>query len=155
MAEESRAGLTDSVVITADAATIMGVITDFESYPEWMSGVEEMEVRRRDRRKRGTEVRYKVDAVLTKIEYVLSYTYDDEEGRIEMGYVEGDLEDVNSWYLLEELGEGRTEVTYHYDVSYSVPRALKGPLARRLLKQVDRRVMNSALKDLKKKVESL
>ncbi len=155
MADESSAGLTDSIVINADPETILGVLGGFESYTDWMSGVEEIEVLKRDKKKRGTEVRYKVDAVLTKIEYVLSYNYKDADNRIDIGYVEGELEDVNSWYLLEPLDEGRTEVTYHYDVKYSIPKALRGPLAKRLLKQVDKRVMNSALKDLKKRVESM
>ncbi len=155
MAGESRAGLTDSIVINADPEAIMEALLDFESYPDWMTGVEEIEVRNRDGKKRGTEVRYKVDAVVTKLDYVLSYAYKDRERLIEIGCVEGDLEEVDSSYLLEPLDEGRTEVTYHYDVTYTIPKALRGPLARRLIKQVDKRVMNSALKDLKKRVESL
>jgi len=155
MAEESRAGLTDSIVINAEPEAIMEALLDFESYPDWMTGVEEIEVRKRDKKKRGTEVRYKVDAVITKLDYVLSYAYKDKENKIEIGCVEGDLEEVDSSYLLEPLGEGRTEVTYHYDVTYTIPRVLRGPLAKRLLKQVDKRVMNSALKDLKKRVESV
>lgn len=155
MAGESRAGLTDSIVINADPEAIMEALLDFESYPDWMTGVEEIEVRKRDGKKRGTEVRYKVDAVVTKLDYVLSYAYKDKERLIEIGCVEGDLEEVDSSYLLEPLDEGRTEVTYHYDVTYTIPKALRGPLARRLIKQVDKRVMNSALKDLKKRVESL
>ena len=59
-------------------------------------------------------------------------------------------------YISERDGKRRgTEVTYHYDVTYTIPKALRGPLAKRLLKQVDKRVMNSALKDLKKRVESV
>lgn len=154
MAEATKAGLTDSIVIHADAATINGVLLDFESYPEWMTGVEEIDVRKRDKKKRGTEVWYKVDILVTKIEYVLSYAYKDKENGIEIGYVEGDLEDCNSWYLLEPLDDERTEVTYHYDVAYSIPPALR-LVAKRLLKQVDKRVMKSALKDLKARAESL
>lgn len=154
MADESSAGLTDSIVIDAGPDSIMETLLGFESYPDWMTGIESIEVLERDGKKRGTRVRYRVDAVVTKIEYVLRYSYKEKENRIEIGYVEGDLEDVDSWYLLEPLDEGRTEVTYHYDVRYSIPRALRGPLAKRLLKQVDKRVMNSALKDLKKRVEA-
>jgi len=154
MADASRAGLTDSVVIDASVKQITDALLDFESYPEWMSGVDEMEVLERDKKKRGTKVRYKVDAILLKVNYVLAYGYDDKTGRIDLSYVEGDLEDVNSCYEFEPLDDGGTKVTYHYDVRYSIPRALRLP-ARGLIKQIDKRIMKSALKDLKTRVESL
>ncbi len=153
MADASKAGLTDSIVVNAGVDTIMKALLDFESYPDWMSGVEEIEVVKRDKKKRGTRVRYVIDAVVTKPDYILSYAY--KENRIDIGYVEGDLNDCNSWYVFEPLDDDRTEVTYHYEVSYSIPRALMNPLTKRLLKTVDKRVMNSALKDLKKRAESL
>ena len=154
MADASKAGLTDSVVINASIKEIIGALLDFESYPEWMSGVEEMEVLERDKKKRGTKVRYKVDAILIKVNYVLAYEYKDKDNRIELTYVEGDLEDVNSYYEFEPLDDDRTQVTYHYDVRYSIPRALRLP-AKGLIKQIDKRIMKSALKDLKARVESL
>ncbi|MFH1150520.1 MAG: SRPBCC family protein [Actinomycetota bacterium] len=153
MADTTSAGLTDSITINAGVDEIKGALLDFESYPDWMSGVEAMEVLKRDKKKRGTQVRYTVDIILRKISYVLSYSYDDKANRIDMGYVEGDLDDCNSYYEFEPLDDERTEVTYHYDVSYSIPRALMNPVTKRLLKSVDKRVMNSALSDLKKRVE--
>lgn len=149
---DKKGGLSETVTINADVETILDTLLDFENYPEWMSGVDQIEILESDGEGRGSRVKYKVDAVMTKIEYVLEYSYD--ENLVEIGYVEGDLEDVNASYTLEPLGEDRTEVTYYFDVSYSLPRALKGPMVKRLLKQIDKRVMKSALKDLKKKVES-
>jgi ribosome-associated toxin RatA of RatAB toxin-antitoxin module len=154
MADESKAGLTDSIVIDAPTEKIMEALIDFESYPDWMSGVISIEVVKRDTKKRGTQVRYVIDAVVIKPKYVLSYAYKDKGNRIEIGYVEGDLEDCNSWYQFEPVDDERTNVTYHYDVSYSIPKALMNPITRRMLKTVDKRVMTSALKDLKKRVES-
>ena len=151
MADASGAGLTDSIVVEATPEEITEALLDFESYPDWMSGVISTEVVKRDKKKRGTQVRYVIDAIVTKPKYVLSYVYKDN--RIEIGYVEGDLDDCNSWYEFEPAGEG-TKVTYHYEVSYSIPKALLNPISRRMLKTVDKRVMTSALKDLKKRVES-
>jgi ribosome-associated toxin RatA of RatAB toxin-antitoxin module len=153
MADAGKAGLTDSIVVNTGVDSIMEALLDFESYPDWMSGVLEIEVVKRDRKKRGTQVRYVIDAMVIKPKYVLSYAYRDNG--IDIGYVEGDLNDCNSWYKFEPLDGERTEVTYHYDVSYSIPKALLNPVTRRLLKTVDKRVMNSALKDLKKHAESL
>jgi len=152
MADASKAGLTDSIVINTGQDKILETLLDFESYPNWMSAVVSIDVVKRDKKKRGTQVRYVVDAVVIKPKYTLSYKYGDD--RIDIGYVEGDLEDCNSYYLFEPLDADRTEVTYHYDVSYSIPRALLNPVTRRMLKTVDKRVMNSALKDLKKQAEA-
>ncbi len=146
-------GLTDSVVVNAGEDAVMNVLLDFESYSDWMSNVVEMEVLSRDKKKRGTKVKYTIDILVKTISYVLSYTYSDD--RIDIGYVEGELDDCNSYYEFADLGSERTEVTYHYDVTYSLPKALNNPVSRRMLKTVDKRVMNSALKDLKKRVESL
>jgi ribosome-associated toxin RatA of RatAB toxin-antitoxin module len=149
---QKKGGLSESLVINADPENIKEALLDFESYPDWMSGVDEIEVLKHDRKGRGTEVRYVVDAVMAKIRYVLKYTYG--EDRIEISYVEGDLEDCNASYEFEPLDDDRTEVTYYFDVSYSLPKAFRGPIVKKLLKQIDRRVMKSALKDVKKRVES-
>jgi coenzyme Q-binding protein COQ10 len=152
MADESKAGLTDSTVVNATPDEIMEALLDFESYPDWMSGVISTEVVKRDKKKRGTQVRFVIDAMVIKPKYILSYTYKDN--KIEIGYVEGDLDDCNSWYEFEPQDDGGTKVTYHYEVSYSIPKAFLNPISRRMLKTVDKRVMTSALKDLKKRVES-
>jgi len=149
---QKKVGLSESLVINAGPDAIKEALLDFESYPDWMSGVDEIEIVKRDKKGRGTEVRYVVDAVMIKIRYVLKYSY--KENLIEIGYIEGDLEDCNASYEFEPLDDDRTEVTYYFDVSYSLPKAFRGPVVKRLLKQVDRRVMKSALKDVKKRVES-
>lgn len=155
MEEKRESGSTDSVVINATPEEIWDVLLDIESYPEWMSGVLETQILKRDSKKRPKQVKFVVDAVLTKVTYVLAYTYNVKERTIETSYVEGDLDDTKSRYTLEPLDDERTEVTYYFEISYALPRALKGPLASRLLKQVDRRVMKSALNDLKSRAESL
>lgn len=150
---ETKGGLSKSLVIDADPKTIKDALLDFESYPEWMSRVVNIEVLKRDKQGRGTQVKYTVDAVAVKINYVLKYSY--KKDSIEIGFVEGDLEDVTASYVFKPLDDDGTEVTYFYEVSYSLPKGLRGPLSKRLLKQLDKMVMKSALNDLKKRVESL
>jgi ribosome-associated toxin RatA of RatAB toxin-antitoxin module len=155
MASETKGGLKETIVINAPSETIKKALLDFESYPNWMSGVVETKVTSRDKKGRGTRVKYTVDAVLAKISYVLKYSYKDKENRIDISYVEGDLDDVEAYYEFAPLSKDRTEVTYYYKVSYSLPKALRGPIVGRLLKQVDKRVMKAALGDLKKRAEEL
>jgi coenzyme Q-binding protein COQ10 len=147
-------GLTDSIVVKADVDTIMKALLDFESYPEWMSGVEKIDVLKRDKKKRGTQIHYTVDIMVKNIEYTLAYAY--KENHIDITYVEGELEDCNSYYEFKPLDDDRTELVYHYEISYSLPNLIKkNPLAKRMLKSVDKKVMNSALGDVKKRAESL
>lgn len=155
MSPDTKGGLSDSLVIQANPEAVKKALLDFESYPEWMSGVIGIEVLERDKKGRGTKVEYNVDVVLKKINYVLEYAYKDKDNLIEIGYVEGDLDDVKASYKFEAVDDHRTEVTYYYQVAYSLPKTLRGPVVGRLLKQVDKRVMKSALNDLKKRVESL
>ena len=72
---QKKVGLSESLVINAGLDAIKEALLDFESYPDWMSGVDEIEIVKRDKNGRGTEVRYVVDAVMIKIRYVLKYSY--------------------------------------------------------------------------------
>ncbi len=153
MAGDGKSGLTDSVVVEAGADKVMDVLLDFDSYTEWMNNLLEIEVLERDDQGRGIKIRYKLDVTLTKVNYVLRFSYP-ESNRIDITFVEGDLEDCNSYYIIEPLEDGNTEVTYHYDIEYSIPRALK-LAAKKMIKQIDKKVMNSALYDLKARAESL
>jgi carbon monoxide dehydrogenase subunit G len=151
---EKKGGQSESLVVNADVDTVWETLLDFESYPEWMSGVDEIEVLAEDEEGLATEVRYRVDAVVMKLNYVLTYSYDEDGLKIEIGYKEGDLDDVNASYTFEPVDDESTKVTYLFDVAYSLPKGLRGPVVKRMLKQVDKRVMKSALKDLKSRAES-
>ncbi len=136
-----------TVGVDAPPRKVMEVLLDFESYPEWMSNVLETEVIKRDSRKRAKQVRYRVNAVIREVEYVLEYTY--KKDSIVIGYVSGDLRDVQAQYLLEDDGEGGTLLTYTFGADVGLP--LAGFMAKRL----NRSVMDAALKDVKARAEAL
>ena len=141
----------DSLVINASADSIMRVLLDYESYPEWMSSVYQTAVLERDEDGRPAKVRFVIDVVLDKVSYVLGYTY--REDGFDVYYVEGDLEDSSGSYTLKPLEDGRTQVTYEFVLAYQLPNFLKGAMVANLLKQIEERVLKSALYDLKNKVE--
>ena len=155
MADEGRAGLTDSIEVNADPETVMGVILEYEKYPEWMTNIKEIEVLERDGEQRGTKVKLKAKTVFTEINLVVRTSYDPGGNRLDSEVIEGDVRDCRASYNLEPLDNHRTRVTYHYEVTYSLPKALRGPLSIRLTKQVNKLMVKSALQDLKKRVESL
>jgi ribosome-associated toxin RatA of RatAB toxin-antitoxin module len=137
----------DSIVVKADPDTIMDVIADFEAYSEWQPEIKNVEVLETDEDGWATRVRFRVDAMITEVNYTLDYTYDDTSMSWTM--VEGDKVKSNDGsYTLEDQGDGTTLVTYHLEVEpgIRVPSVVR--------KQGAKRIANAALKSLKQRAES-
>jgi ribosome-associated toxin RatA of RatAB toxin-antitoxin module len=138
-----------SAEIYATPAEVMAVVAGFEAYPEWVAGMEEVEVLDRDRRGRGTRVAFRLRTPLGEQAYTLAYRYQPRDAGVTWTYVEGTLEDLAGAYVLEPAGDGATRVTYRLEVALAVP--LPGLVRRQAAKQIVR----SALSDLKRRVESM
>ncbi|MFL5881695.1 MAG: SRPBCC family protein, partial [Actinomycetota bacterium] len=135
--------------IDATPAEVMAVVAGFEAYPEWVAGMEEVEVLHRDRRGRGTRVAFRLRTPLGEQAYTLAYRYQPRDAGVTWTYVEGTLEDLAGAYVLEPADDGATRVTYRLEVALAVP--LPGLVKRQAAKQIVR----SALSDLKRRVESM
>jgi ribosome-associated toxin RatA of RatAB toxin-antitoxin module len=143
MAEQT----TSSIIVNAEPAAIMDVIADFDAYPEWADSMRETEVLSRDQAGLPKQVRFKVDAGAISDEYTLDYTWADNEVRwtlVQAKMVKG----LDGAYLLTDLGDNRTEVTYRLAVDVSIP--MIGMLKRK----AEKVIIDTALKGLKKRVES-
>lgn len=138
-----------STEVYATPAEVMAVVADFEAYPDWVAGLEEVEVLARDRRGRGTRVAFRLRTPLGEQAYTLAYRYQPRDAGLSWTYVEGTLEDLAGSYVLEPAGDGATRVTYRLEVALSVP--LPGLVKR----QAARQIVRSALSDLKGRVESM
>ena len=141
MAEQT----TSSIVIDAAPAAVMGVIADFEAYPSWAQGVKKAEPV--DAGKRPEQVYFELDASPIKDAYTLAYDWDGDDG-VSWSLVEGKmLKAMDGAYLLEDRGDGSTEVTYRLAVDISIP--MIGLLKRK----AEKVIIDTALKELKKRVE--
>jgi ribosome-associated toxin RatA of RatAB toxin-antitoxin module len=138
-----------SAEIDATPAEVMAVVAGFEAYPEWVAGMEEVEVLHRDRRGRGTRVAFRLRTPLGEQAYTLAYRYQPRDAGVTWTYIEGTLEDLAGAYVLERADDGATRVTYRLEVALAVP--LPGLVKRQAAKQIVR----SALADLKRRVESM
>lgn len=138
-----------SISVDASAAEIMEVITDFDSYPEW-SDVKSAKVLKRSRGGRPVEVAYEIAApVIGEARYTLAYEYDGDDGvSWTTREIEGKIRDIQGEYVLEELDEDETRVTYRLGVELgiSVPGFLR--------KQGEKQIIKTALEGLKRRVES-
>ena len=153
MAEQTSS----SIVIDAPAADVMGVIADFEAYPQWAKGVTTAEVTASydgedpGHAGRAREVFFALDVSPIKDEYTLSYKWEGDR-QVTWTLVQGKmLRSLDGAYILRELTSGAivsTEVTYRLALDVSIP--LIGMLKRK----GEKILIDTALKGLKKRVES-
>jgi uncharacterized membrane protein len=143
MADQS----TQSIVVDAPAADVMAVIADFPAYPQWAASVKKVEVLDDGDGGRARRVRFAIDQAMIRDEYVLEYTWDGDR-QVSWTLVEGQLQKRNDGsYTLTER-DGSTEVTYAITIDVNMP--LMGMLKRK----AEKVILDTALKELKKRVES-
>ena len=144
MAEQT----TSSIVIDAPPAQVMEVIADFAAYPTWAKGVQTADVVSTYDDGLAEQVFFSLDVSPIKDEYTLAYTWDGDRS-VTWTLVEGKmLRALDGAYVLRDLGNGSTEVTYRLALDVSIP--LIGMLKRK----GEKILIDTALKGLKKRVES-
>ena len=144
MAEQT----TSSIVVDAPAAEVMAVIADFPAYPEWAQGMKKAEVVEEGAGGRADKVHFELEAAPIKDSYTLAYDWKGDSS-VTWVLTEGKmLKAMEGAYALEPSGSG-TEVTYRLAVDLSIP--MIGLLRRK----AEKVIIDTALKGLKKRVESL
>lgn len=137
----------DSIVVHGAPEAVLDVVADFDRYPEWQEEFRGVEVLETDENGWGTRVRFVVDAKVLQATIVLAYTYEDAAMRWTL--VEGDgIRRNDGAYLLEDLGDGTTRVTYEVEIEPSIP--VPGMLRRKAAK----RIAEGALRGMKQRVEA-
>ncbi len=135
------------IVIAAPPDAVMAVIADFDAYPEWAKGVKQTEVLSDYDDGRAGEVRFVLDAAPIKDEYTLRYEWDGDK-QVTWKLVEARmLRAMEGAYVLTSQGD-QTDVRYELAVDLSIP--MIGLLKRK----AEKVVVDTALKGLKKRVES-
>lgn len=136
-----------SIVIDADKQAVMAVIADFEAYPQWSSAIKSVTVDETGDDGRGTTATFTLDAGVLKDTYTLAYDWDGDN-RVDWHLVSGRaLKAQVGSYELRETG-GQTEVTYRLAVELAVP--MLGLFKRK----AEKAIIDTALKGLKKRVET-
>jgi uncharacterized membrane protein len=142
MADQSS----QSITVDAPAAEVMAVIADFPAYPEWVSAAKQVEVVEPGPDGRAKQVHFVLDAGAVKDDYILDYTWDDDR-KVSWNLVKGQMQkrQEGSYTLAES--DGRTEVTYRITIDLSIP--MLGMIKRK----AEKVILDTALKELKKRVE--
>src|SRR2546430_4412591 len=127
----------------------MEVLSDFEAYPDW-TDVKKTEVVKTDEQDRPTEVFYEVSQFGITAKYTLAYAYSADDGGMTWTTAsvdEGPIKNIEGEYVLEELDEDETEVTYRMTLD------LKTKLPSIIMKRGEKMIIRNALDGLKKRVE--
>src|SRR5262245_27815208 len=103
----------------------MAVIEDYEAYPTW-NDLKSVKILTTDPQGRGSEVEMEAKApVLGDLRYVLKYSYKADNGGVSWTTkeIEGGVKDITGEYVLEELDDEETKVTYRMkiDLKMKVP----------------------------------
>jgi carbon monoxide dehydrogenase subunit G len=146
MAETS----TQSIVIAAPPDAITAVICDFTRYPEWVSALKRVDVVEEYEDGYASQVEFEIDAGVVADEYTLRYQYSEDLSRIEWHLVRPSKmqRSQDGSYDITDNGDGTSTVTYTLAVELGI--GMLGMFKRK----AERVIMDTALSDLKKRVES-
>jgi carbon monoxide dehydrogenase subunit G len=142
---------TQSIRVSAPLARVAAVICDFPRYPEWADAVKQVEVVEEYEDGYAARVRFVIDAGVMTDDYTLEYAYAEDVSRIEWELVapsKTQKSQRGSYDLVDE-GDGMTTVTYTLEVELSI--GMLGMFRRK----AEKMIMDTALRELKRRVESL
>jgi ribosome-associated toxin RatA of RatAB toxin-antitoxin module len=105
------------------------LVEDVAIAPEWQGGLVAMDVVERDDQGRVLIADAISDARLRKVKTRVRFTYEGPT-RLSWRMIEGDLDSVEGSWELEDLGGGRTRITYTVavDPGAKIPRLIRGPI---------------------------
>jgi uncharacterized membrane protein len=127
--------VTDDISIAAPIDTVWNVITDLDAYPQWAEGILEAQIESTTDEGYPDRARFRVDARIAEVRYVLQYQYQDYD--ISWRLVEGEtISQLDGAYQLWEDAAGTAvRYTLEADVDMPVPSFLKKRAARQILEQ--------------------
>jgi carbon monoxide dehydrogenase subunit G len=145
MAETS----TQSIVIAAPPERVVEVICDFPRYPEWVSAVKRAEVTEEYEDGYASQVKFVLDAGVVQDAYTLVYEYAEDLSRIQWRLAGPSKiqKAQDGSYDIEQNPDGTSTVTYTLAVELSI--GMLGMFKRK----AEKMIMDSALRDLKRRVE--
>lgn len=138
-----------TIEVSASPQQLFDVAADLDAYPQWATGVEAVDVLQTDAGGRPLRVRMVVDGFIKRITYVLEYSYD-EPRRLEWTAEPGtDIKAMDGYYEFVALDDGGTRVIYalRADPAFPIPGFIR--------RQAERRIVTTALRELKRHTESM
>ena len=127
---------TSTAEINAPLDTVWALVEDVEVAPEWQGGLNSLTPLERDEQGRGTKCEVGADLKVRTVKTIVRFSYG---GPTKLSWTQekGDLKSVDGYWLLEDLGDGRTRATYNVDVDFgrilgTLVKPLEGPIRQML-----------------------
>jgi ribosome-associated toxin RatA of RatAB toxin-antitoxin module len=132
--------------IDATPEELYDVAADVAVYPEWASGVKEVEVLDVDSEGRVDRARFVLEGFVKEIEYVLKYTHDRPQVLSWVAEESDDLKMLEGSYQFGPAEDEATEVVYSLSVepNFVIPGFIK--------RQAEKQIVTTALRGLRKRV---
>ena len=135
-----------TITIDAPSDAVLAVIADIAAYPEWTGQIKSAQVLDSDADGRPRSARFVMDAGVLKDEYVLEYDWNASGVAWHLVGTSSVQKSQVGSYAVAPRADG-TEVTYSLSVDIAMP--MLGMFKRK----AEKMIMDSALKELKKRVE--
>jgi ribosome-associated toxin RatA of RatAB toxin-antitoxin module len=118
-----------SAEIEAPIEAVFAIAADVEGSPRWQPEIKVAECIERDRDGNQTLVHMETDAKVRTLGAEMRFSYS-EPTRISWSQEEGDLKSVDGSWELEDLGDGRTRITYSLEVDLGrmLGMVIRGPV---------------------------
>ncbi len=142
----------EALVIDAPPETCVAVATDVERYPEWAPDLKEATVLERDAQGHPLRVAFRAAAFGRSTDYRLRYNFSGLPETISWVLEEGDItRKLDGSYTFTPVpgDPGTTEVLYLLEVE------LVMPLPNIVKTRTERKIIHTALRDLKTRVEHI
>jgi uncharacterized membrane protein len=139
-------GTFSTLEIDATAEDLYDTAADVAAYPEWASGVKEVEVLDVDGEGRVDRARFVLEGFVKEIEYVLKYTHDRPNLLSWVAEESADLQMLEGSYQFAPTEDAATEVVYSLTVEpkFIIPGFIK--------RQAEKQIVTTALRGLRKRV---
>ena len=140
---------TEHMSVSASPERCFAVVADIERYPEWAADIKEIVVDERDDQGRPVLVTFRAAAFGRSTSYTLRYDFSEAPHILSWVLTKGDITSkLDGSYVFEPADGGGTEVTYHLEAELRVP--IPGFIKMR----AQSRIMSTAMRELKARVES-
>lgn len=140
-------GTFQTLEVDASPELLYDVVADIAAYPEWATGVKEVEVLETGSQGEVLKARFLLEAFVKEIEYVLAYSHDRPNSLSWSSIESEDVKMLEGSYTFNagDDDEG-TEVVYALTVepNFTVPGFIR--------RQAERQIVTTALKGLRKRV---
>ena len=144
MADQTSSSLT----IAAPPGAVLQVIADLHAYPEWNGEIKSVEVLDTERDGRPRQARFSISSSGMSDEYVLDYAWSADGVSWQLVSPSALQKSQVGSYRVSPVAEG-SDVRYDLRIDARIP--MIGPMRRK----IEKRIVDGALKELKRRVESL